>query len=337
MFNSCEPLPVSVGRRTFSGLLRELERYQAQVARLNAMQAAQSAVLTYENHIRSLVSLHTEQLHSWNWSGIASSRPALEPVQEERRGQAAQAELNRYRPGFLDRALHRSEEKRRDLEGQLDEARRLDQEGYAEAVRKHAEGRQLWEARVALARRLINHEPTAYLDALKELGRFDQLPAGRRINIAVDDQANVAVTVLLHGEDIVPFKELRALKRGGLSQKDMPRIRFYSIYQDYVCSAVLRVAREIFGLLPVEAVLTHAVVERVNQRTGHLEEQTILSCFVLRETLDRLNLGSVDPSEALRNFVHRMDFKGTGGFAAIAPFEENELRTRQHAMVGEDL
>ncbi|MFZ5616000.1 MAG: hypothetical protein ACOZAA_01580 [Pseudomonadota bacterium] len=47
----------------------------------------------------------------------------------------------------------------------------------------------------------------------------------------------------------------------------------------------------------------------------------ILSVQFARDMFKRLNLEAVDPSDAMRNFRHVMDFKKTKGFAPIAPLE----------------
>ena len=39
----------------------------------------------------------------------------------------------------------------------------------------------------------------------------------------------------------------------------MPKGRFHEIYQDYLCGCLLRVAREVFALFPVDTVLVTAV------------------------------------------------------------------------------
>ncbi len=89
---------------------------------------------------------------------------------------------------------------------------------------------------------------------------------------------------------------------------------------------MIRVARELFALLPVNAVVITAVGNLLNTSTGHLEEQPSLSVAIPKRTLEGLNLGLVDPSDCLRSFVHREDFKKTKGFLPVERLRPGELK-----------
>ena len=101
----------------------------------------------------------------------------------------------------------------------------------------------------------------------------------------------------------------------------MPKTRFSELYQDYVCSVVLRVGREIFALLPVEYVRISAIANMLNTQIGLMEEKPILSVIIKPETLNKINFHTVDPSDCMRNFVHSMKFKKTSGFEAVDKIE----------------
>ncbi|GAB5408790.1 MAG: hypothetical protein BalsKO_11550 [Balneolaceae bacterium] len=97
----------------------------------------------------------------------------------------------------------------------------------------------------------------------------------------------------------------------------MPKGEFYELYQDYVCSVILRIAGEIFSILPTSAVVITAADDLLNTSTGYIEEQAILSVAIPRKTFNQLNLQTIDPSSSLENFVHNMDFKRTKGFNTV--------------------
>ena len=80
-------------------------------------------------------------------------------------------------------------------------------------------------------------------------------------------------------------------------------------------------------MLPARMVIVSAMGNLLNTRTGHMEEQPILSVAIPRETLDQLNLETIDPSDAMGNFVHHADFKRTSGFRAV---EKIDVSTLQH-------
>jgi len=97
------------------------------------------------------------------------------------------------------------------------------------------------------------------------------------------------------------------------------------LYQDYVCSVALRVAGELLALLPFQTVVVTATDKLLNSTTGHIEEQPILSVAIPRSTLDDLNLGLIDPSDSMQNFIHNMNFKKTKGFTAIEMVDESAI------------
>jgi hypothetical protein len=97
----------------------------------------------------------------------------------------------------------------------------------------------------------------------------------------------------------------------------MPQGQFSELYQDYICGCVLRVANETFALLPFETVIVTAVGDVLNTQSGHVEVKPLLSVVIPRGTLEKLNLDGIDPSDSMRNFVCRMDFKKTKGFMAV--------------------
>lgn len=107
--------------------------------------------------------------------------------------------------------------------------------------------------------------------------------------------------------------------------KQLPKSKFYELYQDYVCSCVLRIAGELFSILPLKAVIVTAFDTLLNTQTGHLEEQPILSVAIPKKTFHSLNLDMIDPSDSMQNFVHRMNFRKTKGFAAVERIDSSEL------------
>ena len=46
-------------------------------------------------------------------------------------------------------------------------------------------------------------------------------------------------------------------------------------------------------------------------------KKIILSVKIMPETIQRLNLDMIDPSDSMRNFVHNMNFKKTSGFNEV--------------------
>ena len=116
---------------------------------------------------------------------------------------------------------------------------------------------------------------------------------------------------------MVPDRELILDDKGQLKEKDLSKTAYYDMLQDYVCSCMLRVARDSFALLPIQRVVIHAVDKALNTATGREEENTIVSVSVGRSQLEGVDFDRLDPSDALSAFPIKMDFKKTKGFAPV--------------------
>jgi hypothetical protein len=142
-----------------------------------------------------------------------------------------------------------------------------------------------------------------------------------------DIKEGLPIHAILHvrGEEVLPKTGKRLLQSGRLSEKPLPKREYYELYQDHVCSAVLRVARDLLAILPIDAAVVTAKDTLLNTGTGHLEEQAILSAAIPRKTLERLNLQLLDPSDSMENFIHQMDFKKTKGLQPVEPLDPRQL------------
>ena len=188
----------------------------------------------------------------------------------------------------------------------------------------HAELVSSWERNRALAERLLAGEEAAFMEALSELSYLEAVAQlGANIDLTVHSAKGVEIEVRCNELTVIPTSSKVLTSAGKISEKAIPRARMLEIYQDHVCSALLRVAREAFAVLPVELVLLHghAVVHDSAKGTDSLE--VIYSVFIPRDGLRELDFDRLDPSDAIESFAHRGDFKKSrkaGAFQPIKPF-----------------
>lgn len=81
-------------------------------------------------------------------------------------------------------------------------------------------------------------------------------------------------------------------------------------YQDYVCSVAIRIARDMFALLPIQKVIVHATDGAID----------ILSVCFDKKTFFGLKFNFIDPSETINKFEHNMRFD-VNGFSIIDRIE----------------
>ena len=170
-----------------------------------------------------------------------------------------------------------------------------------------------------LAQRILAGDTDAYLEAVEAKRPFDDLlEYGSGFEVGTDDPTLLEVEFGVKSEDVIPELEYVLDAKGNLKEKELSKSAYYELVQDYVCSAILRVARDSFALLPVEKVIVHATDTMLNTATGMDEEMTIVSVLLERERFDNMNFDKIDPSDAVEACIHNMSFKKTKGFEPVS-------------------
>ena len=119
------------------------------------------------------------------------------------------------------------------------------------------------------------------------------------------------------GSEVIPAISMSLTKTGVLSKKALTKTQYFDYLQDYVCSCAIRVARELFSVIPIDTVIVHAVDQIVNTATGQDEDCTILSVIFKRATFDGINFDRIDPSDFIEANEHNMKFLKTTGFKPV--------------------
>jgi hypothetical protein len=306
---------------------RDADRRDKLISKQREQREAEQIVAKYQAYLEQITSLHRASSSTpVNWSSVAREAAPSKPRRSNDREVEARQAHRRYRPSFLDRLLRRQEKQLESLRHGVAEAASRDEKDHDERLNRHKQAVMGWKGKRALAERILRNEPRAFLDAIRELSPLAAIEnLGTNLNFAIDDTCNLTGNIRVHGNEVIPSEKYTLRKSGTLSTRQMPQGEFNLIYQDYVCGAVLRVAAELFALLPIERLLLNATDMRVNSSTGHLEEQSILSVLIVRATFEGLNLANVDPSDAMDNFLHKMQFKRLSGFRVVKPLSYDEL------------
>lgn len=268
------------------------------------------------------------------------------PVRSAQQELAAAAKLNTYVPGFFEKLMGRDVARRTELQHAVDAARarddaayhracadhaarvateaergrRSDEERYREEVAKHETELSMWQWFVELAEGVLDRRPGAYRAAVKHLVNFDELEElGNTISLQTSGPDVVAVECIVRDKEVVPDEEVTLTARGKLTTKSMAETKRNALYQDHVCSCALRIAREVFALLPIDRVIVNVGGGILDTATGHQVQKTFVAVHFTRGKLEALNFEAIDPSDSMRNFDHRMAFKKGSGFGIVEP------------------
>ena len=222
------------------------------------------------------------------------------------------------------RAERESQRRYRQLQRQAKEQAKqqtLQQAAYQNYCQRHTD----WSERCELAGKILQGDTQAYTEALIGYNPFvDISELGASMEFKPHNPQLVEVRLTADGERLIPNQIKSLTSTGKLSTKEMPQGQFYQIYLNFVCGVALRAGRELFAFLPVQVVLVNIQASLLNTRTGHQGLGTILSVAMSRTVFGQLNFNRLDPSDAMENFPHRMEFKKTTGFAPVAPFDYTE-------------
>ena len=310
---------------------RELDRRFKEIAKLSALEQARLEVEGYENTIDLLLSVHKEQNAPVDWTKLATTLPPNQPPRVGRHEMDAHLErLSRLseRGGKDAGIANRRADSPSD---EVTEARVLDEKDYEAARVFYTTQLEEWENLRSLARRVLTGEDRAYTEALSELSPFEHIESlGASIHMTVHNAKVISCELKVNGRGVLPTEIKSLTVTGKLSVKPMTKTRAHEIYQDHVCACTLRLAREMFALLPIETVIVTAAIDGVDSRTGNAAEVPILSVQILRSELHQLDFARLDPSDAVEGLVHRGDVKvsrKTGQFTPVEPLTPDTVNS----------
>lgn len=301
---------------------RNAERRRKQHAKASMTAAVGHAVEEWEEIIHDLVSIHAHRAAAIDWRRIADRTAPQPPSPSDAGEKEASVRLALFKPKIFDFLTGGSERRRERLAAAVGLARARDQEAFRASDEKYQTDLAEWKTETDLARRLLLGEAEAIRNVLAEIQSLSSEGLiGTAINLHISD-GSVHAVVLTHTDEVVPKVRRKQLQSGRLSESKMPAGEFNELYQDYVCSAALRVGGDLLSILPLDEFYVTCTPLLVDSVTGHQRHTPILSVRIVRDTFDGLDLSRIDPSDAITgNFSHEMNFKRAKGFAAIGPLK----------------
>ncbi len=318
--------------RSYSAAVRRAEREQQRKAReaakrfkeqqkMQAIEDASQAVSDYDYYIDVLQSVHKNCTEKVSWEAIKTEPKPDEPEISDTFEVIAQKKLDTFKPSLMDKVFGSSKKKIERLKEEIVKAKEKDKKKNDLNFEEYKTDLKNWEELQDICKGVQTRNTESYREALEYFNPFSDIgELGSRLNISFSESF-IDVNVHVNSIDILPDYVLSLTSTGKLSKKHMPKSKFNELYQDHICSAVIRIAREVFAYLPVEYVRVNAISNLLNSKTGHLEETPILSVIMPPETIESLNLESIDPSDSMQNFIHNMKFSKTAGFKGVDKVE----------------
>lgn len=291
-----------------SGSYSSQAQLQRQQERFNELQQNESMVREYESFVESIKTIHTKCDDEIDWSHINAINEPFNPNGMGPRQVKAIQALENFKPNFIQKAIKSiAESKKASLAQAVEKAAAEDRAEYEE-----------WKNLNLLSQRILAGDIDAYFEVINEMNPLDDLlEYGSDFEFGADTSTAMEIEFRVKSEQIVPTFSMSLTQTGKLSKKDLTKTAYYELIQDYVCSCAIRIARDMFALLPLKIVVVHAVDNIINSETGHHEDATILSIVFERDALNSLNFSNIDPSDAMNNFRYNMKFLKTSGFKPV--------------------
>lgn len=179
-----------------------------------------------------------------------------------------------------------------------------------------------WQSTIALAKDVTNKDIDSYLKVIKEYSPFEDISAfGSDFEFGSDDADSMTAHFLVKIKDVVPSVGFKKSETGKITDFELKGTAYNDIAQDYVCSCAIRIARELFALLPIDFVIVNAEDSVFDSSTGNNTDATIMSVLFVKEGFDNINFDKIDPSDFVGRFKSNMDFSKTNGFKQVKEIE----------------
>lgn len=293
-----------------------------------AVEAARLEVEAFESLLDELTSIHREAMEPVDWAAVSREPPPPGPTKQElnrNRSARARAALSSFKPGFFERLfglthrrLNLESQLRRALSAEREEEQLLEEE-HARASKAWEEAKEAWSYGRELAARVLSGEEEAFGEAVQStecLAELMETLSQSRLTVSFhEDRAELSLHV--DEKTVVPEQQKTLTASNKVSTRAMPVGRRMEIYQDYVCGAALRAAREVMAVTPVEAVLVHVQANVLDSSTGREEPRDILSVICTRAAFEPINWDRVDASDLVESLTHRMKLTRGKGFVPV--------------------
>lgn len=287
---------------------RQLIQQQKQMAKQEQKRKDALLVAEYENYLDVIRGVHKECEPTVDWQSISQTPPPFLAGEKGPKQIAAENKYDGFKLNLLEKIIHSDGAKRRK---KLFDA-------IAPAIEENRRTYDNWEAMHLFAKSIVDKNIDSMLTAIEEANPFDDLlEYGSDFEFGTDDPDCMTTEFRVKGTEVIPAISMSLTKTGVLSKKPLSKTQFFDYLQDYVCSCAIRVARELFAVIPVDTVIVHATERMINKVSGMDEDCTILSVRFKRDFFAGINFDRIDPSDFIEANEHNMRFAKTTGFKPV--------------------
>lgn len=260
------------------------------------------------NYIETLTSFHKVGRQRIEWKEVLKQPAPFMSIRASGNEQLAIRKLVNYTPHYFTMLFGLQEKKIARLKEKVVLARAKDEKIFQEQRNKFRRIEKAWLETHEMSKGVLAKDIRAYQEVIDHFQPFTDITAlGPTMNFEFLPDT-ISIDVLVNATEIIP----REMTLSGE--------QYNELYQDFVCSCVLRIAREVLACIPVAVVVVNAVekvAQTIPQTIQQTVSQTILSIAFSPDPLNRLDFDTIDPPESMVHFPHRMNWEKTTGFRPV--------------------
>lgn len=269
----------------------------------------------FEHKLEMIQSIPKEVVKPIDWVEVESIPEPFEMGKTGPLEKIAQENAYHYKPNLFAKLFNKDEKKRENLQNQIKLARENDLRDY-----------QSWKRMINTSQNVLKGNVDSYFDVIHEFAPLEDISGlGSGFEFMIHNSHEMEVNFDVNSDSVVPKEVLSLTKNGDISKEQMPKEQYFQILQDYVFSCTLRIARDMFSLLPLKTICIHALDEQRNTTTGRIEKFIILSVKIDKHSLQSLNFDLLDYSNSIKTFEHHLNFNQTSGFRPVQKVEWTSL------------
>lgn len=282
------------------------------------VESAKAEIKKEEDYVNNLISLHKIHRDVMNWEQIQNSSAPVLPERSDINERFTRNEREQYVPGFFDKFFRRVDLIIKSKDNAIEQGRQKDEEKYRKRIDRYKKKYSIWREQVDLATGILAENLETYKKVLQvyDLGERTK-EAGRLLSVKIPHSDIIVVELNDIAEEVLPEKQAVASKTGRLRYKSFTKAAYYDLYQKYVCSSAIRIAREIQSLLPVETVVVNLWGKVIDKVTLCKKRCLILTAAITRKEINLTKVEEINPVEIVSKMTHNMKFKKNKGFEKV--------------------
>ncbi|MDC0736756.1 hypothetical protein N6L24_00555 [Cognatishimia sp. SS12] len=305
--------------RSLGPAARESER-QEKDRQKRAMERSNAKYIhELDSYIRHITGLHHELIAPIDWKGLAG-RPAPQPPEIDlQNSQRMRSQLAHHEPGFVEWLMGRGKQTRDALERALHIAKQRNHDDILVQLTPYHRQVAQWEREQATYHGVMQGDDAVLLSVIKSQQTLSKIhKLGRGLGFSVNGGLIHAV-LSLHDQSIVPDFHLKYMPSGKLTELKMPREKSMRLYRAYAASATLKVASDLFRLVPADVLVVSCIAPCHVTESAYDEDWPVLSAAFKRDRFEQVDLPNIEALPALSRFKVAEAFHPTHGFGRIAP------------------